>query len=107
MKLKFENGYAEGFVMAVPESFRSAFERERFDRGDTFYDTKRAYEGTWTEGISHLSFGLQVTDCSGDYIEFMVIRPKGTPPKLECSKKVRELVPTFISYLKNGYMSDD
>jgi len=107
MKLKFENGYAEGFVMAVPECFRSAFERERFYRGDTFYDTKRAYEGTWAEGISHLTYGLEVTDCFGDYVEFMVLRPKGNLPKLECAKKAREPVSTFIAYLKNGYPSDD
>ncbi len=106
MKLTFMNGYAEGFTMAVPECFRAALEKERFDRGDTFYDTKLAYNGTWADGITHLSYCLQVVDFVGGYVEFMVLQPKGKPAKLECVSRAREPVANFIYYLKNGYKSD-
>jgi hypothetical protein len=107
MNIVFENGYAEGTVMAVPLCFRSALEKERFDRGDTFYDTRKAYEGTWAQAITHLSYGLQVTSFPGTQVEFILMRPVGDPLKLESVKKATVPVETFISYLINGYMEND
>ena len=52
--------YFEDFSWAVPFAFADALGACRFERGDTLYDTKRAYKGTWGEAIIHISYSIQV-----------------------------------------------
>ena len=47
--LESSSGYFDGFAWAVPVAFGLPLEYCRFEEGDTLYDTRGAYAGTWAE----------------------------------------------------------
>jgi hypothetical protein len=70
MKVDFIDGYAIGFQMAVRECFLDALTRERFSTGDTIYDTRLAYSGTWSEALKHIGVCFQVVAAHFDHVEY-------------------------------------
>ena len=92
----FEDGFACGWKMAVPEAFKEAldikltpriFAKKKemlwtqghlydFHEGDTLYDTKQAYE-EWGEALKHLKLSVQVQFSSpSGYVTYETIEVK-------------------------------
>ena len=55
-----QNGFFTEFCWAVPKAFRDALAACRFEPGDTLYDTARAYDGTWSEALPHITHSIQI-----------------------------------------------
>ncbi|WP_041439982.1 hypothetical protein [Syntrophobacter fumaroxidans] len=51
--------FFEGFSWAVPKGFSDPVAFCRFERGDTFYDTPKAYE-VWSEALKHIKYSIRV-----------------------------------------------
>lgn len=94
----FENGFALGWKMAVPETFKEAldikltprmFAKKKemlwtqgrlydFHEGDTIHDTKNAYK-KWEEALKYLKLSVQVQFASSSgYVNYEVIEVKNT-----------------------------
>ncbi len=92
----FVEGFAIGWKMAVPESFKEALDIKltsrvlsektemiwtqgpiyNFHEGDTFYDTKLAYQ-EWGEALKHLKLCVQIQSVSSSgYITSETIETK-------------------------------
>jgi len=52
--------FFSGFAWAVPTAFGDAVALCRFEQGDTLYDTRKAYEESWSEATKHIQYWLQV-----------------------------------------------
>lgn len=52
--------YVDGFAWAVPTAFLDALGQCRFERGDTLYDTPKAYEMRWSDALTHIKNSVQV-----------------------------------------------
>ena len=102
MKPDFVDGYAIGFKMAVGECFRDALVRERFSAGDTIYDTRLAYIGTWTEALVNIEYCFQVVAAYFDHVEYDVLIPSPDRTKLVVAERINEPVSCFIEKLRNG-----
>lgn len=103
MKVLFENGYAQDFVMCVPECFKDTLFRGEFDKGDTFYDCKQAYQMPWGDALKHIKYFVRVIDSGAAYVTYDVLTPTND---LQSAKKdgthtVSNL--EFIGLLKNGF----
>ncbi len=48
------------FSWALPPAFSEPLCYCRFEEGDRLYDTHKAYIGTWTESLKHISYGIQI-----------------------------------------------
>ncbi|NTW64972.1 MAG: hypothetical protein HGB21_01475 [Nitrospirae bacterium] len=57
---KDEYGYFDGFKWAMPKAFKEALAACRFEQGDTLYDTRKAYDGSWKDASSKLQYSIQV-----------------------------------------------
>lgn len=53
--------YFTSFAWALPKAFKEPLASCRFEQGDIFYDTHKAYEGTWDDALSHLRFSIQIS----------------------------------------------
>ncbi len=102
MKVEFVDGFACGFQMAVGECFRDALSRERFSTGDTFYDSRLAYSGTWSEALKHIEVCYQVVSAPLDHVEYDVYVPNADRAKLVLAERIKEPVDSFIEKLRNG-----
>lgn len=102
MNLVFENGYAEGFQFALPESFRDPLTRKRFSVGDVFYDTRTAYELTWGEALKSITVCLQIQQSLPNSIRFSVLKPNKERKALETTETRSVDVDGFIEILKSG-----
>lgn len=52
--------FFSNFSWAVPQAFSDAVALCRFEEGDVLYDTRRAYDGSWSEALKHITYSLQV-----------------------------------------------
>lgn len=102
MKVDFVDGFAVGFRMAVGECFRDALARERFSTGDTIYDTRMAYIGTWNEALKHIEYGVQVVSAPFDHVEYDILIPNSDKTKIIPQKRVKESAGFFVERLRNG-----
>jgi hypothetical protein len=102
MKADFVDGYAVGYQMAVGECFRDALARERFSAGDTIYDTRLAYIGTWAEALVHIEYCFQVVAAHFDHVEYDILVPGPDRTKLVVAERIKEPVSCFIEKLRNG-----
>jgi len=59
MKNQSDN-FLDGFLWAVPTAFSDPLAACRFEQGDILYDTKKAYEGTWGEALTYITYSIQV-----------------------------------------------
>jgi hypothetical protein len=59
-EFKEDKEYFDDFAWAIPIAFTDAIRTCCFQRGDTLYDTKKAYEGPWGEAKTHISYSIQV-----------------------------------------------
>ncbi len=58
---EFEKKYYDSFSWAVPMAFSDPLALCRFEEGDTFYNTPKAYLSPWSEALKHIKYGIQVT----------------------------------------------
>jgi hypothetical protein len=60
---KFKDGFAEGFTVPIPETFRTALENKELSRGDLFYPKKTAYDSPpWREVLTENGWFLQIKE---------------------------------------------
>lgn len=55
-----DDKYYSGFAWALRKAFKEPLASCRFEQGDIIYDTCRAYEGTWSDALQHLRYGIQI-----------------------------------------------
>lgn len=55
-----ENSYFDGFSWAIPDAFANVLAACKFERGDTLYDTRCAYEGHWQTVLPDINYSIQV-----------------------------------------------
>jgi hypothetical protein len=60
LKMQEDDRFFDGFSWAVLTAFAGPVAACRFELGDTLYDTRRAYEGTWGEALPYISWSIQV-----------------------------------------------
>lgn len=60
MTAKVEEEFFEGFSWALLHAFAESLGACRFEQGDTLYDTRIAYVGTWGEALPHIKYSIQV-----------------------------------------------
>ena len=98
----FENGFALGWKMAVPEAFKEALDIKLtprifsgktemlwtqgrlydFHEGDTIHNTKDAYSG-WGEALKHLKLSVQVQFASSSgYVSYETIEVRNSELKI-------------------------
>lgn len=54
------NYFFDSFAWAVPIAFTDPLSICRFEQGDILYDTKMAYDGTWKEALTYITYSIQV-----------------------------------------------
>lgn len=84
---RFVDGFAAGWKMAVPESFKDALDIKltprffnkkqemlwtqgrvyNFCQGDMFYDTRTAY-GKWEEALNHITLSVKIEFANPSYL---------------------------------------
>lgn len=102
MKVKFTEGYAEGFKMSVPECFKASLNNGIFSQGDTIYSDTVAYEKPWGEALKQLEYAVEVQGMDGDLIRFDVLHPNDEKLKLEILKTLKLSSSDFIERLRDG-----
>ena len=98
---EFKNGYAKGWAVCVPESFKAALDIQPkpgtltltqgkwicFQPGDLIYDNCAPYERrTWAEALKEIDAAFQVTEGCTDIlgeVAFEVYKPKRERTALE------------------------
>ncbi|MFA5252694.1 MAG: hypothetical protein WC454_08950 [Phycisphaerae bacterium] len=89
--------YFDNFVWAVPLAFADALGTCRFERGDTLYNTKKAYERTWGEAINHIAYSIQVKSPS----RTTVARTEGKEKSVFTTNWEQKVVFDLTDYMKN------
>lgn len=102
MKPDFHDGYAVGFEMAIGECFKSALERERFDAGDLFYNTPKAYEENWQQALQYIDRCVQVLDSSPGHTAFRILVPDSSRTKLIQAMQGKTSNPEFFEMVRTG-----
>jgi len=51
----------ENFKWAVTYAFRDPLAKCLFERGDTIYDNKSVYNGSWAASLNYLNYSIQIT----------------------------------------------
>jgi hypothetical protein len=59
-EVEFKDGYAVRWAMCIPDCFKDSLKTKRFAVGDVFYDTPKAYQGTWAEALHHIHVSIQI-----------------------------------------------
>jgi hypothetical protein len=89
--------YFDNFAWAVPLAFADALGMCRFERGDTLYNTKKAYEHTWGEAINHIAYSIQVKSPS----RTTVARTQGKEKSVFTTNWEQKVVFDLTDYMKN------
>lgn len=102
MKIEFENGYAKGFAVAVPDCFRNALNNGQFSEGDTLYSSRSAYEKVWSEALKDIRYSIKVCVVTGDSIKCSISVPNHDRSKLEAKELIEVPTKSFIDLLRAG-----
>ena len=89
--------YFDNFAWAVPLAFADALGTCRFERGDTLYNTKKAYEHTWGEAMTHISYSIQVKFPS----RATVARTEGKEKSVFTTNWEQKVIFDLTDYAKN------
>lgn len=94
-----------------------------FQEGNTLYDTKEAYKGTWKEALKHITFGVQIKFASPchyvvindsnpkkQYLDqgivlFRIYRPNREKTALEERELIECTQDNFVVFLKTGIIT--
>ena len=98
----FTNGFADDFRMAVPDAFAGAFEARAFRAGDTFYNSAKAYSGTWADALVHIDFGFVVESFANDTVGVCVHRKENN--KLIPKESIKLTYDVFVGSLQSGQL---
>jgi hypothetical protein len=61
--INFKDGFAEGFLIPIPERFSSAFAEKSLSKGDVLFPSVRAYgDVPWNEVLKHNEWFLQIKE---------------------------------------------
>lgn len=102
MKVKFTEGYAEGFKMAVPECFKASVNNGIFSQGDVIYSDVVAYEKPWGEALKQLNYAVKIQGMDGDFVRFDVLCPNDEKLTLKTLKTSKLPSKDFIVTLRDG-----
>jgi hypothetical protein len=106
MKIEFENGFASGFTVAVPDCFRNALNNGQFSEGDILYSNKSAYEKVWNEALKDLQYSIEVCSIASDKVEYRLWVPNFDQSKLEPKETNEVSTESFIELLRIGITED-
>ena len=125
----FDNGFAVGWKMAVPEIFRESLDIRLTDRryegvpkrvwtqgqnfgfneGAVIYDTRIAYGVVWSEALKHIKVFVQVIESESakngkmrGKIRFRVMRPTMNDSSLQTSETFVTTQDEFVCLLQTG-----
>tara|TARA_B110000444_G_scaffold151049_1_gene141328 strand:- start:120 stop:434 length:315 start_codon:yes stop_codon:yes gene_type:complete len=102
MKVEFEDGYAKGFAVAVPDCFKNALNTGQFSAGDLLYSNKSAYEKVWSEALKDLQYSIEVSGITSDKVNYRILVPNFNQSKL-VTKEVNEVsIEGFVDLLRAG-----
>ncbi len=54
------NDYYQGFAWALPKAFKDPLASCKFEQGDTLYNSRKAYQGSWEDALKHLQYCIQI-----------------------------------------------
>ncbi|MEI6972390.1 MAG: hypothetical protein WCL44_12845 [bacterium] len=74
-EVQFEDGYAVGWTMCIPDCFKDSLKTKTFQVGDVFYDTPKAYAGTWAEALHHIHLSIQIQSFGVAGVGYAVFAP--------------------------------
>lgn len=103
MNVEFNDGFVKGWHMAVPEAFKDALKRRRFDEGDVFYDSAKAYELPWAEALRHIGLAVQIRTVIGDEISYVLMRPDSSKKSLQTDGATKASYDEFVGMLQDGF----
>ena len=58
---ELDKEYFELFSWAFPHAFSAPLDLCRFEEGDTFYNTSKAYLAPWLKALNYIKYCIQVT----------------------------------------------
>jgi len=103
MTTEFNNGFASGWEMAVPEAFALSLKNKNIDAGEIFYDAQEAYRLQWDEALRHIRFCVQVDAVKADEISFTMWKPNSHKTGVTKIRSATLTVVEFISCLEHGF----
>ena len=102
-QVEFQNGYAVGWAMCVPECFKDSLRTKAFAVGDVFYDTAKGYEGTWAEALHHIKLFVQIRSLGPQSVTCAFFRPSKDRTAVVQVETKSIPVEEFIMCLKEGF----
>lgn len=102
MNVDFVDGYAEGWVMCVPECFRQSIRNNNLDPGEIFYDSPSAYRLPWGQALKQIKTAIQIKESIPGMITFQIMKPSSRADTLEVVETKTLSTEKFLEALKNG-----
>jgi hypothetical protein len=135
----FPNEFVKGWYMAVRDCFREALDirltqrivegkrtltltqgsRFAFKEGDNVYDTRRAYEGEWSEALKYIKIYFCVGECrkavpatktlprDPGFVTFSIQKPNAEKAGLEIIGSARLTQDQFVRLLISGPFEEE
>jgi len=104
-EVEFKDGYAAGWAMCIPECFKGSLKTKTFAAGDVFYDTPKAYKGTWAEALKYIQLSIQIQSFSPDGVVCVFSKPNKDQTKIIQTATRSIPVKEFIKSLKEGFLA--
>lgn len=102
MKIDFVNGYADGWVMCVPECFKDSIRNNNLDPGEIFYDSPLAYKLPWGQALKHVKTAFQIKETGPGTITFNILQPSNDTSTMEIVASRTCSTEKFLDILKHG-----
>lgn len=102
-EVEFKDGYAVAWAMCIPDCFKDSLKTRTFAVGDVFYDTPKAYAGTWAEALHHIQFSIQIQSFNAVGVGYAVFVPNKERTAVVQVATKNLPVEDFMRCLKDGF----